>query len=333
MKDSRDKAALHWLNANAGPIIRWRLVTDFAIPIPRKEATRLQGSVLASDEVRYWLGNLNGGVTHGSKDTNAENAMAKLVEYGLRAGVPEFDEKMMPYTKRPDRVGYAFLIAAGYSGEPEVANRFSERLDQLHETATRGESDLYLPASETQEAPKPWRGRRIYRPEFTVDSVPSCYDLYAMAHWPSRSRAERQRIEDIVAYISHPDFQDNAGGYFWNRERNVCHAAGRIWIACLTPERLILFLELAARFAPARKSPWFKEALEDLERHRTEKGTYRFPPEYLKEKRNSYYILKGAHMGLGESRRKRDWIEIESTFRMLNIHRLMNLGNRGQVAK
>ena len=103
--------------------------------------------------------------------------------------------------------------------------------------------------------------------------------------------------------------------------------AGRAWLACLTPERLVLFLELAARFAPARRSQWFKTALADLERHRTEKGTYRFPGEYLKEKRNSYYIYQGAHMGVGENRRKRDWIEIESTFRVLNVQRLMKMSN------
>jgi len=39
------------------------------------------------------------------------------------------------------------------------------------------------------------------------------------------------------------------------------------------------------------------------------------------------HMYQGAHMGLGENRRKRDWIEIESTFRVLNIQRLMKMSN------
>jgi len=42
------------------------------------------------------------------------------------------------------------------------------------------------------------------------------------------------------------------------------------------------------------------------------------------EQRNRYYLYCGAHMGLGENRRTRRWREIESTFRMLNIKRLMS---------
>lgn len=84
-----------------------------------------------------------------------------------------------------------------------------------------------------------------------------------------------------------------------------------------------MFFELFSRFGVARESIWFQDALSMLEQSRTERGTYRFPSDHLKEKRNSYHLYGGAHMGLGENRRKRDWIEVESTFRMLNIKRLM----------
>lgn len=323
MTEDVNKALLDWLFASAGPIIRWRLIIDFSWPVAESEASQVKRAVLATEEVQRWLGNLGGRAIHGSKDTDAENAMAKLVEYGLRAGIPELDGRMLPYIERGDPSADAFLIASGYTREPDLAHRFQQRLARLHDVAMRGDYDLYLPSSETSGVPSAWRGKPIYRPEFTVDSLPSCYDFYALAHWPSRSTAERKKIEDVVAYISHADFQNTVGGYLWSRDRNACHAAGRAWLACLTPERVILFLELAARFASARRSEWFDEALASLERHRTKKGTYRFPPESLKEKRNSYYIYQGAHMGLGENRRRRDWLEIESTFRMLNIHRLM----------
>jgi hypothetical protein len=86
---------------------------------------------------------------------------------------------------------------------------------------------------------------------------------------------------------------------------------------------LVLFLELGARFAAARASPWFQEGLAQLESYRTPQGTYRFPTDVLKEAPNSYYLYAGAHMGLGENRKQAQAMEIESTFRMMKIKSLM----------
>ena len=115
MSETKDSKLIEWLFANAGPIIRWRLVNDFALPLPGKEADALRQAVLDDKEVQRWLANLGGHTVHGSRDSDAENAMAKLVEYGLRAGIPEFDEKMLPYADRADPVADAYLVAAGYS--------------------------------------------------------------------------------------------------------------------------------------------------------------------------------------------------------------------------
>jgi hypothetical protein len=334
MTTTTDMVVLDWLFANAGPIIRSRLVKDFAYPVTEKDAGELQQAVLATDEVQRWLANLGGETVHGSKDTDAENAMSKIIEYGLRAGMPVFDAKMLPYADKlgkyqPAWVGrqvLAFLIAAGYSTRDDVAAHFRKYLAELHRTATRGDYDLYLSPKEALHVPKAWQGKWIYRPEFGWGNrlpLPSCYDLYAMAHWDHG--AEQRQIKDIITYVSDQAFQTTPGGYLWNRDLNRCHAAGRVCLACLNPERLVLSVELFARFDAARNTQWFRDALSKLENCRTDRGTYVFPPDYLKEKRNSYYIYQGAHMGLGENRRKRTWIEIESTFRMLNIRRLMKL--------
>ena len=52
-----------------------------------------------------------------------------------------------------------------------------------------------------------------------------------------------------------------------------------------------------------------------------------YKPEYYSDQvfrlPMCYDLYGGAHMGLGENRRARKWREIESTFRMLNIRRLM----------
>ena len=324
--------AVEWLLANAGPILRWRMQQDWE-PESSRPQEDLLACVMASPEVRRWLGNLGGRRIHGSKDTDAENAMAKLVEYGLRAGIPAFDAKMLPYAERmndkpwdilSDTAG-PFLIAAGYADHPKVRSWFCQRLDALYQKARLRDFDFYAPPDEAQRVPSAWRGKPIYKPVYHTGPLrlPSCYDLYAIAHWPHATEDGARKIRKVIAFLSDPRFQETPGGYLWDTQRNTCYAAGRTWLACLNEERKVLFLELTARFAECRRQPWFRNALAGLEAHRTDRGTYCFPADCLKEKPDSYYIYTGAHMGLGENRRKRVWRENESTFRMLTIVRLM----------
>ena len=136
-------------------------------------------------------------------------------------------------------------------------------------------------------------------------------------------------IEDVIAFISHPEFQNTNGGYIWDNKRRYGAAAGRVFLATVNSiSRLVVFLEAAAPFKSARKSEWFTNGIQQLERFRVTAGTYRFPSNYLMEKRNSYYLYQGAHMGLGENRRFRRALEIESTFRMLRIKKRMTTQTR-----
>ncbi|MBN1400152.1 MAG: hypothetical protein JXA74_04900 [Anaerolineae bacterium] len=334
MAELPSQANLEWLYANAGPIVRWRMVRDLDYALGDADQRALYAQVLATDEVQRWLANLGGGQVHGSKDTCAENPMAKLVEYGLRAGEPALDAKMLPYAQRVGRyepswgsiVVAPFLIAAGYDDHPAVRSWWLERLETLYRTALRRDYDLYAPPEVAAQVPKAWRGKPIYKLEYTEGPwrLPTCYDLYAMAHWPCEDQTQRTRIAEVVTYLSDPRFQDTPGGYEWDRQRHRCYAAGRVFLACLNRNRLVLFMTLLARFAAARDQPWFRRALAELEGYRTERGTYILPSEHLGEQRDAYHIYGGAHMGLGEDRRRRGWREIESSFRVWHIQRLMS---------
>lgn len=332
MTRKEQEHAIEWLMSNAGPIIRWRLVRDFGLSASEKERRAFEKAALETAEVRRWLGNLGKGGIHGSKDTHAENALAKLIEYGVQSGHPGFDAKVLPYAEKVGRFRSAwdpiiltpFLIGAGYCHLPAIREWFLKRLAVLEKTARKKDYDLYLSSHQMRDVPKAWRQKPVYRPEFNNETapLPSCYDLYALAHWPYETPVERKKAEGVVAYLSHPAFQSTRGGYLWDLEKKTCYAAGRVWLACSNPDRKVLFLGLGARFRSARKATWFKDGMADLEKWRTDRGTYVFPPDYLKEKRDSYYIYVGAHMGLGENRRNKLWREIESTFHMLNIRRL-----------
>jgi hypothetical protein len=63
--------------------------------------------------------------------------------------------------------------------------------------------------------------------------------------------------------------------------------------------------------------------MELLETFRTEDGRYCFPGAYLVEAKAGYYV-GGEYMGLEDTRRDARVLEVESTFRMLLLKKLVN---------
>ena len=84
--------------------------------------------------------------------------------------------------------------------------------------------------------------------------------------------------------------------------------------------RVVQRMELMAHFPAARETRAFQDCLAHLEAHRTDRGTYLFPRDYLREQQSGYWVT-GAYMALEDNRRSPHAIELESTFRMLTIKR------------
>jgi len=322
---------IEWVSERCGPILRYRIARDLADDCAPATQERLLAGVLACDECRRWLDNLSASRSiHGGKDVNAENPLAKLLEYGLDRCVPEFNERVQAVLNRglglwDAHVLAPFLVRAGYTDHEVVQTWLRERLDKLVETAQAGDFDLYLSAEEAAHVPNAWRGRPIYKDKFGHEAgyaIPTCYDFGALAYWPEPDARLMKKLEAVVAYLSDPRFQSTVGGYGWDRANRRCYAAGRVFLACAEPARMPLFVEWGARFASARKSDWFQRSLKCLEGWRTPRGTYSLPANLVAE-RSGYYIYGGLHMGLGEDRRNPQAIELESTFRMLSIKRRM----------
>ena len=322
-----------WLYVNSGPILRYRVAIDLMKNTHQTKRKQMLQDALATPEVQRWLENLSRSRNiHGSKDTDAENPLAKLLEYGLDHDIPVFDERIQALLEKKwamwdGLILYPFLIRAGYAEHQCVAEYFTKRIELLYRTARAGDFDFYLNSTEASSVPKAWQGKPIYRDSFGSSAgypLPTCYDFYALAYCPPVSYIDNltQKIEAIITFIFDPRFQTTVGGYGWDRAKNRCYAAGRVFLACIEQARLVLFLELGARFAVARQSESFQQGLATLTNYRTAQGTYRFPTSLLAEK-NGYYIYGGAHMGLGENRRSQQAMELESTFRMLHIQKHM----------
>lgn len=330
-----DQALVAWLFTSGGPIVRYRTARDLMPGCPEALRQELLAEAMATPEVRRWLDLLGQARNiHGSRDTDAENALAKLLDYGLDRSVAPFDAAVQSLLRGGLKtwdplVLNPFLIRAGYLDHPIVRDWIEHRLEKLYDTAKSGGYDFYLGPEEAAAVPKAWRGKPIYKDSFGHESgypLPTCYDFYAMAYCPPMQGIPNlaAKMEAIVAYLSHPSFQGTVGGYGWDRIKRRCYAAGRVFLACAEPARLVLFLELGAGFASAGSSAWFRQGLAELDGYRTSDGTYRFPPSLMAE-REGPHLYGGSHMGLGENRRSPRALELESTLRMLVIKQRMGL--------
>jgi hypothetical protein len=341
MVSKLDPNLISFLLTQGGPILRWRTAVELAPDDPSIDRDNLYTELLACGEVRHWLALVGSGAIHHSKDSSAENVLAKLGEYGLRAGMPELDECVMPYCAVGEGQPYhdealilvPFLVRLGYACDPQVSSWMAQRIEVLYEQACRCDYDLYMNEVERQSLPPSQQflhgnPKLFYQLRFnhhwSVLGLPTCYDLYALAYLPKRDPVTQLKVDSIVAYLLHPAFQETPGGYIWNPALRRAYAAGRVFLACLPrqdePEKLVLFMEMMAQFECGRASGWYRRGLAHLETFRTEHGTYLFPREYLSEK-SSYYLYAGMHMGLGEWPRDSHALELESTFRMLRLNK------------
>ncbi len=347
-----------WLLENGGPAVRYRTTRELLEDPTGIDTKRLETELLASKSVRLWLdqlvpGNFGLSDLHGSKSTAFENAIGKLAELGLRAGMSPVDKRTLPFRKwfkrearRPENTLSLFcrslvasgLLRAGYDEEP-LRPFLDRRLDVLYETARDGRYDIYIDQNTFGDYPKARCGHPLINPEFYPGGnfrLPWIHDIYALSSFPKglTNASVRKKISVVITYILHLDYQALHDGYgVFRADKRRYYAMG--WDVKLPGYNgfdlddfqagyFVQRLELIAHFPSVRQHRWFKESIKHLDTFRTEHGTWLLPRRYLPEKRVGYYVC-GAHMGLEEKRRSDKAIEIESTFRMLKIRKLARI--------
>lgn len=340
-----EREMISWLFHNGGSVIRYRVATELMENPEGKEREKLEKDLLNSGLVKVWLNRLVPGVLHHSKNTAFENAVGKLCELGLKAGMRPFDKRMKSLRDKltgsygPFEIFYKCLLAGGFARAgytDEVLTDFLKgRLDAIYRCAKLGSHDIYLSDEGKAIIPKSIRHKDFIKPEYWPTSVktplPVIHDIYALAYFPPSmlGKNARRKINSIVEYILHPDYQAFPHGYgdlfdegsrrHWAMGWNVnLPGYDGFDLDKFDTGYLVQRVELMSHFAVARKHRWFKECLQHLEQYKTEEGRWCFPREYLKEKPSGYYV-SGAYMGLEENRRSSKSIELESTFRMLRI--------------
>lgn len=236
------------------------------------------------------------------------------------------------------RILSSYFVQAGYEF-PDLIEFVNLRADALYKNAKEMNFDVYYTQSALQQMPKrppAWQNRPVLKAEFDPGGngkpLPHIWDIFTLAHLRDGniSKELRQKKNSIIDYVLDKRFQALPEGYGL-----VFFTANKRYYGCGWNPRLpgldgfsdrrdkapaVLYADLMSHFKEARGSAWFKRTLDHLETFRTQSGTYRFPKEYLNESKDKGFVT-GQSMGLGENRRNRQALEIESSFRMLLLNK------------
>ncbi len=341
----------NWLIEHGGPIVRYLTIRE---SVSSLEVSDDMGSgLMRSEVVRCWMDRLTGSTgfsdIHGSRDTCFENVLGKLSLFGMRKGIGEFDRRCRPYMSllENDRkalnvlevfrrtIVASLLAVAGYLDSAVVRDLIMERLDTVFEFVRNVDYSIYVDKKKFKGIPRAFRNHPVIDPDLYVNgkfALPWIYDIFAFRalDFYTDDESTRHKIGVVISYVMHPDYQRLHEGYglVLNGKNRYNVMGWDVWLpgydglhhddfkmGCLVQR-----IELLSVFPGVVSSSWFIRNFDHLEGFVTEKGTYRFPGYYIKEKKNSYFMT-GAHMGLGENRRQKSAIEIESSFWMYKTMR------------
>ena len=349
--------ALQWLIDFGGPVIRLRTAREL-LPSGTMDMAVLEQGLIHDPPVKTWLDHLDPEKVsvrtyHGSADTCFENSISMLIQLGLRAGMPVLDEKTLPLrlwledAMNEDKAKwdvfamtvFASLLAyAGYRDDAILAF-LHLRLHTLAAFARQRDYDLYADPAAFKAIPTAFKGRPILRPELYPGGdyqYPLIYDLYGLAALAETAGEEAKHdLEAVVSYILTPEYhQKIADGYgILVAPGGKYHSMG--W-DCKLPcyngigedakEKGPLLIQralLLSKLPDAAGHPWLESVLSHLNGFMTERDTWLFPRHYLKE--SAGYFVSGMHMSLGENRRNKNALELESTFYMLTLAKRANM--------
>jgi len=282
------------------------------------------------------LKNLDYSRVHGSDNTHLENTLPMLNDFGLNyyseafrletPNIKYISDIISKYTYYDKVEAYPFLIQSKFplNGAIDFA---IERINTIYDFTQHNDYDIYDESAKHKGVPKPFRDRPVIKPDIAYGELcrlPMIYDIVMLAEVYDIVSFDLQvKIDNIIDYIISPEYDIVLFGY------GILASAQKKYYSmgwdCKKPfndkqdfsyknlHRLLLY----SQFPTAVKSDWFQNAIDFLSQYKTENATYVFPIEYIFEKGSNWVL--GFRMSLAENRRKKNWVEIESTFYMLKL--------------
>ena len=288
---------------------------------------------------RYWIGNFCSPITkhkiHGSFDYCFENAAYKIRQLHIHTKETReiekklisilnqavFDSDIVEFGDFGVNILVGHLLLRGYLNEKSLVAFAMNRIQAIYETIKSFQYDIYVEKASTKAVPKAYRGQKIVSPELTrtsLVSLPLIHDILYFHVIGRRFPNLMENINTIIDYILTKEYQSFAPGYGIGFFGKRYYAIG--W-SVMIPSFLnfefgretIFNLIHLSHFKAAHKSLWFQRMFTKLEDYKNEDGTYLFPTDAIREKKNSYFV-GGNHLGVVENRRLRKRNRMESTY-------------------
>jgi hypothetical protein len=343
---------IEYLLENADTPIRYRVLREI---VKDEQATKeLKPELLDNNVVSLWLKNLKPETPpqhrftdHGSFDFCLENAMLKCVGLGLHGGLPQVVDAVSYYLNKTEQdvAGGHYdkcslriienLLTLADVVNADVQKQMLIGLDEIYRFVTTAGYDFYLSEEERDKrkaVPPIWRNSAFIKPSIKEEygfCYPLIYDIVGLHKlYGVINETTDNKINAVIKYISTDDFHNNVvDGYgITIAGDRKYHSMGwdpkypgwfdvADYMENIYAPYLLFFAQYISRYPYARKTKWFSDLLDHLDKYKTSSGTYIFPAGWLKEKTG--YAVSGSHISFGENRRKKNWREIESTFYML----------------
>lgn len=377
---------------------KYKFLYEYGNPIIKNEAAiylgehedNLRLNMLKCPEVQYWINCLHYFITkpqiHNGADTCFENAMHKLVSYGVKEKddkriqevntfILELLDSVLDNQTFFDSVNATILaswLACMGHTEKIVIDILQDRVDKVYSFVKDKDYNIHVdpkgfPAIPKARAMHPLVNPKLY--ENNIWRLPTIHDIFAYTQLSGllpEDDQTQQKIDTIIEYIFDERYQRLYIGYGlmlvppnkyysmgWSmhlcryfestKAENSTKAESKMTeimpadntstekasaenkTAINTTKEntpidntaLVWQMALMSNFKKARETKWFKNNLEHLKSFEKD-GIYQFPPSYLREEKNKYYVI-GCHMGLGEEKKNKMRIKLESTAWMLRI--------------
>jgi len=335
--------SLEWLLENSGAVIRYKTQHEL-MNVNIKDLYDDLADIIALPQTQKrltYLKNLDFGRVHGSDHTHLENVLPMLNDFGLNYDIEVYRKVAndKPYLTENITSGSDFfteqynkIIALPFLLQSKIPQSgffdfACARIDCIYNFTKNNDYDIYDEPEKHKRIPKPFRNRPVIKPEIAFGEMcrlPMIYDILTMAEIYKQVPSDIQtKIDNVIDYVLSPEYDVVPFMYgILVAPKHRYYAMG--W-ECKKPfndnqdysyrnlHRLLLY----SRFPKAVRNPWFQNAVEFLQQYKTKEDTYIFPKEYLPEEDKNWIL--GSHMSLGENRRKKNWIEVESTFYMQKL--------------
>jgi len=259
---------------------------------------------------------------------------------------------IIPYRNRHN--GFSTIMAANYLclayfRDESIIEYMLGSLEEMYAFVKRSTYDIYVTPEKRDELkgiPNSWKDREDFiKPELVAEygfCYPLIHDILGLHRLYDLNNPDvDMKINAVLSYFTNDNFHNEiANGYgiliagkrdyygmgwsphypgwfdivYYIENGDKCSAPNGAHTENRYVPKLLFFAENIIKYPVALKTKWFSDLLCCLEKYKTENGTYEFPKEWLTEKRG--YAVGGHHLSFGESRKKKNWHEIESTFYM-----------------